>query len=76
MIRGGLRLAAFGMGLGVIGAWGLTRFLSAVLYGVGPVDPVTFAGTIAVLIVTAAAASWLPARRAARLDPVETLRVE
>ena len=76
VIRGGLRLAAFGIGLGVIGAWGLTRFLSAVLYGVGPVDPVTFAGTIAVLIVTAAAASWLPARRAARLDPVETLRVE
>ena len=76
VIRGGLRLAAFGIGLGVIGAWGLTRFLSAVLYGVGPVYPGTFAGTISVLIVTAAAASWLPARRAARLDPVETLRVE
>lgn len=76
IIRGGLRLAAAGIGLGLVGAWGLTRFLDAVLYDVGPADPLTFAGTVVVLVVTAIAASWLPARRAARLDPVETLRTD
>ena len=76
VIRGGLRLALLGIAVGLVGAWGLARFLDAVLYGVGPADPATFATVVAVLLLTAVGASWLPARRAARLDPVETLRVE
>jgi predicted permease len=76
VIRGGLRLAGLGIVIGLAGAWGLTRFLDAVLYGVGPSDPATFAGMMVVFVMTALAASWLPARRASRLDPVETLRTE
>jgi putative ABC transport system permease protein len=52
----------------------LSQFLTAVLYGVGPTDPATFAGVAVMLLVSAALASWLPARRAAKVDPVTTLR--
>ena len=73
-VRRGLVLTAIGVAIGLAGAWGLTRFLTAVLYGVGPTDPATFAGVAALLLVSAGFASWLPARRAARIDPVATLR--
>jgi predicted permease len=76
VIRGGLGLAAVGVVIGLAGAAGLSQFLTSVLYGVTPADPVTFAATAGIFVLTAAAASWLPARRAARLDPVETLRAE
>ncbi len=76
VIRGGLGLAAIGVVIGLLGAFGLSRFLGAVLYGVGPTDLWTFAGMAVVLLATAAIASWIPARRAARLDPVETLRTD
>jgi ABC-type lipoprotein release transport system permease subunit len=58
----------------VAGAAALTRFLDALLFGVEPGDPLTFAAVVALVILTAAAACWLPAWRASRLDPVAALR--
>jgi ABC-type antimicrobial peptide transport system permease subunit len=74
VLLGGVSLAGMGVAIGLGGAFGLTRYLSAILYGVTPADPVTFATTAGVFIATAAAASWLPALRAARVDPAVTLR--
>lgn len=68
--------AAIGVGLGVAGAAVVTRVLRAVLFDVSPTDPETMAAASALLLVTALAASWFPARRAARLDPASTLRSE
>ncbi len=76
IVRGGLMLTIVGVVIGLAGALGLSRFLASVLYGVGPYDPATFAATAAVLLATAAVSSWLPAHKAARVDPVETLRAE
>lgn len=73
-VRRGLLLTSAGLVIGLAGAWLLSQFLSAVLYGVGPTDPATFAGVAVMLLVSAALASWLPARRAAKVDPVTTLR--
>jgi predicted permease len=74
VIRRGLVLAGAGVVTGVAAALAASGWLRAVLFGVEPTDPATFAGTAAVLLATAVVASWVPARRAARLDPVETLR--
>lgn len=76
VVRRGLTLTAIGVLLGLAGAAGLSTFLSTVLYGVKPLDPWTYAGMAAVLGATAAVASWLPARNAARTDPLESLRQE
>lgn len=72
----GLWLAAAGIVAGLIGAAVLTRFMRSVLYGVGATDPTTFAGVAAVLLVVAFLASWIPARRAARVDPLIAMRAE
>jgi predicted permease len=74
VVRRGLTLTAIGVVIGLAGAAALSTFLATVLYGVKPVDPWTYAGMAAVLIATAAVASWLPARNAARTDPLESLR--
>jgi putative ABC transport system permease protein len=72
----GLRLSGLGIVVGLIAAFGLTRAMGSLLVGVRPTDPLTF-GTIALLfLAVAAAASWVPARRAAQLDPAEALREE
>jgi putative ABC transport system permease protein len=71
-----LRLAAAGLGLGAVGALVVGRALERLLFGVRGTDPVTFALTAVVLIGVAFAASYLPARRAMRTDPMEALRVE
>jgi ABC-type antimicrobial peptide transport system permease subunit len=72
----GLRLSAIGIAAGLIGAFLLTRLLRAMLVGVQPTDPATF-GVVAILFLfVAAMASWLPARRAATLDPARALREE
>jgi ABC-type antimicrobial peptide transport system permease subunit len=65
-----------GMVMGIAGAAGLTRLLENQLYGVRPLDPITFTGAVAVLTLVGLAASYLPARRAVSLDPVAALRCE
>jgi len=72
--RRGVALATLGIGAGLLGALGATRYLHGLLYGVSPTDPVALAGTCLLLLVVALIASWLPARRAAALDPMEALR--
>ncbi|HMD48228.1 MAG TPA: ABC transporter permease, partial [Bryobacteraceae bacterium] len=72
----GLRLAIAGVGLGVILSFGLTRFLANVLYGVRATDTVTFAGSSVLLIAVAVLASYVPAWRAAQVDPVIALRAD
>ncbi len=72
----GMALTGVGLAVGVMGAWGLSRLLSSLLYGVSATDPVTYLLTACVLALVAFLASWVPARRAARVDPVEALRSE
>ncbi len=74
VLRQGLLLAATGGIAGLLGAIGLTRLLSGMLFGVGPADPVTFLLAPLVLLAAAALACWLPARRAARINPIVALR--
>ena len=72
----GARLAAFGILAGILGALALTRLISSVLFEVSAFDPATFAIGVVVLIVLILLACWLPARRAAKIDPIITLRYE
>ncbi len=72
----GLRLSLAGIAAGLAAALGLTRVMSSMLVGVKATDPATFAATAAVFLAVAAFASWLPARRAADLDPSDALREE
>jgi ABC-type antimicrobial peptide transport system permease subunit len=72
----GLGLAAAGAGLGLAAAFGVTRFLSFLLYGVSATDPATFAGVPLVLLGVAGLAAWEPARRALRIDTAVSLRDE
>jgi predicted permease len=72
----GMLLAGAGVVLGVGGAWLLTRSMQAVLFDIRPSDPVTFVQVVAVLLGASLLASWLPARRALRIDPVNALRAD
>jgi predicted permease len=76
VVRQGARLAAIGIGFGLLMALALVRFLKTLLFGVSPMDPITFAGTILLIFVVALAASYIPALRATKIDPVEALRAE
>jgi ABC-type antimicrobial peptide transport system permease subunit len=76
VVAKGLRLALVGVAAGVAGALAVTRFLSGLLYGVTPADPPTFAAASLVLMLVVLIASYLPARRAANIDPMVTLRHE
>ena len=72
----GLTLGLVGVGLGVAGALILTRFLAGLLYGIRPTDPLTYLAVSLLLAAVAALASYIPARRAAKVDPMEALRYE
>jgi putative ABC transport system permease protein len=72
----GVRLAAIGIVLGLIGAFGATRFLKTILYNVTPTDPMSFAGVAGFLTLVAIVASYVPARRAMDVDPLVALRNE
>jgi predicted permease len=76
VIRRGLKLALIGSAIGLIGAFGATRLVSGLLYGVTSTDPVTFSIVALALMVVALLASWLPALRAAKVDPMVALRHE
>jgi len=69
-------LAGIGIGIGIVAAAGLTRLMSSLLFGVTPLDVATFATAAAFLALAALLASYMPARRAATIDPMETLRAE
>ncbi|HTH47047.1 MAG TPA: ABC transporter permease [Candidatus Limnocylindria bacterium] len=72
----GMRPVLVGLGLGLVSAFGLSRFLAALLFEVNPSDPPTFILASALLVGVALLACWLPARRASRVDPVVALRSE
>lgn len=74
IVGDGLRLTVAGLAIGLALAAGLSRFLGKLLYGVSPRDLATFGSVAAILVAVALAAAWLPARRAARIDPLEAMR--
>jgi putative ABC transport system permease protein len=76
VLHQGMRMISLGLFIGLAGAFGLTRLLSSMLYGVKPGDPLTFALVSAFLIAIALLACWLPARSATRVDPIVALRYE
>jgi putative ABC transport system permease protein len=76
VVTNGVVLAAIGLVIGLAGAAGLTRFLGTLLFETEPLDPPTFAATTVALFVVAILASYLPARRAAAVSPLESMRTD
>jgi putative ABC transport system permease protein len=76
VLRQGGAMAAVGVGVGLVAALGATRFLAFFLYGVSPFDPATFIGVSVLLILACLGASWVPALRATRVDPLVAIRSE
>ena len=76
ILRGGLILSLAGIGIGLGAAFALTRYMSSLIYGVSAFDPLTSIFVACLLIVVAAVASYVPAIRAAKIDPIEALRIE
>jgi predicted permease len=75
-LRQGLAMTASGVVVGLAGAFSLTRWMSSLLFGVSPQDPVTYGAVSLVLILAAGLASYLPSRRASHVDPIESLRAQ
>ena len=76
VLRDGMRLTAFGMVLGVVGASAATRAIASLLFGTSAVDPLAWLGMLALLAAVAALACWVPAWRSANVEPSVTLRSE
>ncbi|HKW47109.1 MAG TPA: ABC transporter permease [Gemmatimonadaceae bacterium] len=76
VIGQGLTLTLLGIALGIAGAFMLTRLIATMLFGVAPADPLTFAGVATMFVLVACLASYLPARRAAGVDPIIAMRAE
>jgi ABC-type antimicrobial peptide transport system permease subunit len=76
VVGGGLRLTALGIAIGAVLAFGVANLLANFLYGVNPRDPLVFGGVSLLLGAVALVACWLPARRAAKVDPLVALRSE
>jgi putative ABC transport system permease protein len=72
----GMRLVLIGLVAGLLGAWVLSRVLASQLFGISAQDPLTYASVAVMLGLVALAATWLPARRATRVDPMISLRSE
>jgi putative ABC transport system permease protein len=76
IVREGLVLTAAGIAAGLVGAVAAGRLLRSFLFGVGAADPLTFAAVATLLVFVAVAASYIPSRRALRVDPLVALRAE
>jgi putative ABC transport system permease protein len=70
----GVRLTALGIVLGMVASFWFTRWLSSLLFEITPLDPATFSAVSALLLAVSLTACWIPARRAARVDPIRALR--
>jgi ABC-type antimicrobial peptide transport system permease subunit len=75
-VRQGLLLAAVGAVVGMGAAFAFTRLMSAILFNVSPMDPLTYAGATAAIVLIAWAACYMPSRRASAVNPVQALRAE
>jgi ABC-type antimicrobial peptide transport system permease subunit len=76
VLREGLRVSAIGIGIGLLAALALSRVMAGYVYGISSTDPLTFAVACLLLISVALLASYIPARRAAKVDPIVALRSE
>ena len=76
VVAQGMKVATLGVGLGLAAAFGVTRLLRGLLFGVSALDPLTFASGALLLVVVALFACYFPARRSARIDPLAAIRCE
>ena len=74
VLKQGMTLVLLGVGIGLLGALAVTKYLAAMLFGLSPLDPTTFGAVAFAFAITAAVACYVPARRAARVDPMVALR--